>query len=208
MFLKFLVSGCSVTHGAEIVNGFMSPDNIKQSFSNELAKTLNLELVNVALSGGSNEYIFHSIINALDQYTDIEKVLVIWTSHTRLYWKCNNRHYFILPSWASSMNDLENFKMHDKQIGDVWISGDNPQIVDTLSDIHKFFVNNYFDNIELLKKTNNYNLCLESLCNQRGIQYSSLNTTDIFENLKIQRRHLTVDEHKQAAQFIYNKFYS
>lgn len=206
--MKFLVSGCSFTHGAELVNGFMSPENIKQSFSAELATRLNLELVNVALSGGSNEYIFHSIINGIEKYPDVEKVLVVWTNWSRLYWKCNNRHYFMLPSWASSMIALENLEMHDKQIGDLWVTGDNNQIVDTLLDAHKFFVDNYFDDTELLKKAANYELCLNNLCRQKNIHYSSLHANDIFKFLKVQPHHLTADEHKQAAQFIYNKFYN
>jgi hypothetical protein len=206
--MKFLVSGCSFTHGADLVNGFMSPENIKQSFSAELATCLNLELVNVALSGGSNEYIFHSIVEEIEKYSDVEKVLVVWTYQNRLYWKCNNRHYFMLPSWASSMVDLENFKMHDKQIGDLWITGDSHLIVDMLLDTHKFFVNNYFDSSELSKKQAHYEICLENLCSQKNIHYSSLHANDIFKFLKVHPHHLTVDEHKQAAQFIYNKFYN
>ena len=58
---KLLVSGCSMTHGAELYNGFMHPENIKLSYSQHLANMLDCELINVALSAGSNEYIFHSI---------------------------------------------------------------------------------------------------------------------------------------------------
>jgi len=205
--VKFLVSGCSITHGAEVHNGFMSQENVKQSFSAGIATRLNLELLNVALSGGSNEYIFHSVVDSLEKNPDVTKVLVVWTYQSRLYWKCNNRHYFILPSWASSMVDLENFKMIDRQIDNLWITGDNDQIVNTLLDTHKFFVDNYFDNAELWKKTRNYEICLGHLCQQRNIQYSSLNVDDIFKFLKVDPHHLTVDEHKQAAQFIYDKFY-
>lgn len=206
--MKFLVSGCSITHGAELFNGFMSPENVKQSFSAELANRLNLNLLNVALSGGSNEYIFHSVINALNQNSDIEKVLVVWTNHARLYWKSNNRHYFILPLWASSMVDLENFIMHDKKVNDLWVTGDNPDIIETMISAHEFFVRNYFDDSELSMKQSHYELCLKHLCQQKNIQYSSISVSDIFRALKILPHHLTVDEHKQAAQYIYDKFYS
>jgi len=205
--MKFLVSGCSITHGAELHNGFMSPENIKQSFSTALAKQLNLELINVALSGGSNEYIFHSVINALEQQNDIDRVLVVWTSHTRLYWKSHNRHYFVMPLWSSSMIDLENFEMHDTQRGDVWITGDNRQIVDTLADMHKFFVDNYFDVNELSAKAKHYDTCLQHLCHAKNIKYLGLHVDDIANCWGRQPRHPNAEEHKKIAEFIFDKFY-
>ena len=208
MFLKkLLVSGCSVTHGAELYNGFMSPENIKQSFSADLAKKLNLELINVALSGGSNEYIFHSIIDALENHQDIDRVLVVWTGPTRLYWKCNNRHYFILPSWASSMVDLENFDMHDSQQNGVWITGDSDEIVQTLQHTHRFFVDHYFDNEESSKKMKHYDLCLTKLCSSLNIPYLSLNMSRIAWAWNNQPRHPTADEHLKISNYIYNTFY-
>ena len=108
--MKLLVSGCSVTHGAELHNGFMSTENIKQSFSAHLAEKLGLELINVALSGGSNEYIFHSAIQQIQQCSDISHVLIAWTSICRLCWKANGRYYFFLPIFFLASSNLHNQK--------------------------------------------------------------------------------------------------
>lgn len=206
--MKLLVSGCSVTHGAELHTGFMSDKNVEQSFSAHLAKDLGLELINVALSGGSNEYIFHSVIDAITKHTDITQVLVVWTFPLRLHWKAQGRHYFILPSWASSMIDLENFDMHDKRANNVWFTGDSDSIVDTLADSHKFFVEHYFDQSELLAKKTHYDLCLKQLCLNKSLSYHSLCVDDIFKFLNISPRHLTAEEHKSTAKFLYEQYYS
>jgi hypothetical protein len=206
--MKLLVSGCSITHGAELHNGFMSDENVKQSFSAHLAQQLDLQLVNVALSGGSNEYIFHSVVDAVTKHSDIAQVLVVWTSHLRLYWKAQGRHYFILPSWASSLIDLENFVMHDKQKNNVWFTGDSDSIVDTLATSHKFFVEHYFDQTELLAKKTHYDLCLKQLCLNKNLSYRSLCIDDIFKFLNIRARHLTAEEHKITAKFLYEQYYS
>lgn len=206
--MKLLVSGCSITHGAELHNGFMSNENIKQSFSAHLAKHLNLELINVALSGSSNEYIFHSVVDAITKHADITQVLVVWTFPSRLYWKSQARHYFVLPTWASSMIDLENFVIHNKQKNNVWFTGDSDSIVDTLADSHKFFVEHYFDPAELLKKRTHYDLCLKQLCSNKSLSYHSLCVDDIFKFLNISPRHLTAEEHKHTAKFLYEQYYS
>ena len=41
--MKLLVSGCSVTHGCELYNGFMHPENIKLSYSQHLANNIYKE---------------------------------------------------------------------------------------------------------------------------------------------------------------------
>jgi len=165
--MKLLVSGCSITHGAELHNNFMHPENVKKYYSQHLANKLDLELLNVALSAGSNEYIFHSIVEQIQKNNNIDSVLVMWTTTGRLHWKCNNRHYFILGNFASSMIDLVNFKMHDKTVDGCWFTGDNDDIVNKLAETHKFFVTDYFDNNEELSKLKNYSITLQALCNQK-----------------------------------------
>jgi len=206
--MKLLVSGCSITHGADLHNGFMSDENVKQSFSAHLATHLDLELINVALSGGSNEYVFHSVVDAITKHTDISQVLVVWTFPLRLHWKSQSRHYFILPSWASSMIDLENFVMHDKQKNNVWFTGDSDTIVDTLADSHKFFVEHYFDQGELLKKRKHYDLCLKHLCLSKNLSYQSFQVGEIFDPVDTSPRHPTAQEHKNIAEFLYQQYYS
>lgn len=204
---KLLVSGCSVTHGAELYNGFMHPENIKLSYSQHLANRLNCELINVALSAGSNEYIFHSIVDQIEKNNDIESVIIMWTTTGRLYWKCNNRHYFILGNFASSMIDLVNFKMHDKKVDGCWFTGDNDDIVNKLSETHKFFVTDYFDSDEELSKLKNYSTVLSAVCAQKKIKLIQLTWEDIKEVWEIGRTHPTASEHEKIADHIYGKYY-
>ena len=206
--MKLLVSGCSVTHGAELHNGFMSTENIKQSFSAHLAEKLGLELINVALSGGSNEYIFHSAIQQIQQCSDISHVLIAWTSICRLCWKANGRYYFFLPTWASSMKNLEQFKFHDRQSGMVWITGDNSEILDSLESSHKFFIEHYFDIKEMQNKTMHYNQAIEAICQIKGIKYHSITVDDIFNFLGSGAKHPNAVEHKKIAEFLYQTLYN
>lgn len=203
-----LVSGCSITHGAELYNGFIHPENIKLSYSQHLADQLNCNLLNVALSAGSNEYIFHSLMDNIDQQ-DIHSVIVMWTTTGRLYWKNNNRHYFFMGTFASSMVDLINFKMHDKKVNNCWFTGDNDDIVETISNAHKFFVTNYFDYTEEQKKLTHYSKALKSACLERKLKLVELTieSFDITNNCMKIGRHPTADEHKQLAESIYRKYY-
>jgi len=205
--MKLLVSGCSITHGAELYNGFMHPENIKKSYSQHLANKLGLELLNVALSAGSNEYIFHSIVEQIEKNNDIDSVLVMWTTTGRIYWKCKNRHYFILGNFASSMIDLVDFKMHDKTVNGSWFTGDNDNIVNKLAEMHKFFVTDYFDNNEEYAKLKNYSTVLTALCAQKKIKLIQLTWKDIKEVWKLSQAHPTVLEHEKIADLIYARYY-
>lgn len=203
-----LVSGCSMTHGAELFNGFMHPENIKLSYSQHLADRLNCDLLNVALSAGSNEYIFHSIMDNIDR-PDIHSVIVMWTTTGRLYWKNNDRHYFFMGAFASSMIDPVNFKMHFKHTGDCWFTGDSNEIVDKISDMHKFFVTSYFDYHEERKKLTHYSEALKSACSERKLKFveRTLESYEITNNCIKTGRHPTADEHKQIADSIYREYY-
>lgn len=205
---KLLVSGCSVTHGAELHNGFMHPENVKKSFSQHLANRLDCELLNVALSAGSNEYIFHSLVQQIKQTKNIHSIVVVWTSSGRLYWKTNDRHYFFLGNFASSMLDPVNFNMHDKKVNDCWFTGDNDDIVERISTAHQFFVTDYFDHIREQQYLDDYKFSLTEMCNARGIKLVSLEWKDIDIGSWIkQARHPNTTEHIQIAELIYKKYY-
>ena len=206
---KLLVSGCSMTHGAELYNGFMHPENIKLSYSQHLANMLDCELINVALSAGSNEYIFHSIVEQIEKNNDIESVIVMWTTTGRLYWKCNNRHYFILGNFASSMVELVNFKKHNKTVDNCQFTGDNDDIVNKLAETHKFFVTDYFDRDEELSKLKNYSTVLRALCDHKKLKLVELTwqSNEIVSKCMTSARHPTAEEHKQLANNIYKEYY-
>jgi hypothetical protein len=204
---KLLVSGCSVTHGAELFNKFMHPENIKSSYSQHLADQLGCELVNVAMSAASNEYIFHSLIEEISKQQQIHSVIVMWTSTGRLHWKRNNRHYFFLGNFASSMIDPYNFKMHDKNFNDCWFTGDNNIIVDKIAEHHKFIVTDYFDNVEENKKLKHYSTALNSICSNQRIKLVELDWNFIDGSWQKQGRHPNFSEHQQVANKIYREYY-
>jgi hypothetical protein len=203
-----LVSGCSITHGAELYNGFVHPENIKLSFSQHLAEKLNCDLLNVALSAASNEYIFHSLMKNILAGKNLHSVIVVWTGTDRLYWKTNNRHYFFLGNFASSMVDLVNFEMHDLHKNNCWFTGDNDEIVEKISNIHNFFVTDYFDHKRDCEKLLHYKFVLESVCKLFNIKLISLEWNDLNVGIWLSEgRHPNKDEHKQIADLIYKNFY-
>lgn len=203
-----LVSGCSVTHGAELYNGFTHPENIKRSFSQVLADRLGCELVNVAQSAASNEYIFHSVMSKLSELNNIHSVLVVWTTPDRLSWTNQGRYYFVLGNFATSMCDLVNFEMHNLSRDGCWFTGDNPSIVQQLADAHKFFVSHYFDHKRDLQKLRHYDAALRSLCQSRGLPYIGLDWKDIdISTWRAESRHPNLQEHRDIADHIFERYY-
>ena len=171
---QLLVAGCSVTHGTELYNTWIHDKNVELSFSKKRADSLHCDLKNVALPSASNEYIFHSVVDKLNSVPDIHSVIVVWTSTGRLCWRTRNRYYFFMGNFASSMCDLENFPMHDKQINDCWFTGDNDFIVDRISDVHRFFVTDFFDYDREQAQLQNYKYCIQSICDQKKIKFVSI----------------------------------
>lgn len=206
---KLLVSGCSITHGAELYNNFMHPENVKNSFSQHLANKLNCELLNVALSASSNEYIFHSITQQIKNTNNIHSVVVVWTWPGRLYWNTNNRHYFMLGNFASSMIDPVNFQMHDKHINQCWFTGDNHDIVDRISKVHHFFVTDFFDQQREEQYLNDYQYALIEMCKSLNIKLVNLSVNDLANvgTWRIQQRHPNANEHIEISELIYKKYY-
>ena len=205
---QLLVSGCSVTHGTELYNTWIHPNNVELSFSKKLADKLDCDLNNVALPAVSNEYIFHSIVKNLNTEHNIHSVIVVWTGPGRLYWRTGDRHYFFLGNFASSMCDLENFIMHEKSINNCWFTGDSDHIVDRISSAHSFFVTDFFDHDRELAQLENYKFCIQSICDQTKIPFISLEWTDINIGSWLEEaRHPNRKEHSQIADLILEKYY-
>jgi len=204
---KLLISGGSITHGAETVNGFMHPDNITNSYSYHLAKWMDLDLVNLALSGGSNDDIFHSLIQEINNTPSehIHSVIADWTRVNRLHWVNKGRHWFFAPGWASSMENLYDWEHHQHSTNAAFITGDSDSILKTLYDQHRFFIDNYLDDSEYLeKKLLNFKKALRSHCEQKNIRFIDIDMWDEWKEY----RHPTADEHLQLARRFYDKFYN
>ena len=208
--MKLLVSGCSITHGAELYNSFMSLENIKDSFPAHIAQRLGLELNNIALSGSSNEYIFHSLVNSICTDKDVKEVLAVWTSNDRLYWKNNARHYFLVPGWMSSMVNEYNFVPRERTVDGAWITGDTDEIVEELASVYKFFVVHYLGSRELESKLSNYRQCLRQLCVSKNINYKDIQIFDFTHigNWFKEKRHPNKQEHIELANIIFERLYN
>jgi hypothetical protein len=186
----------------------MHEENVKRSYSAYLSRALDTDLVNVALSGASNEYIFHSIMDNLHSLDNIHSVVIMWTSLNRIYWKSNGRHWFVLPGWGSSMIDLVNFEMHDKQAHGAWFTGDNNQVIDELSNVYPFLIQNFFDSQEMAKKTTNYRRAIKAQCDAKQIKLVDLTINDLVTNKLIPHiKHPSESEHESIAEFILENYY-
>lgn len=203
---KLIVSGCSITHGAETVNGFMHPDNITNSFSYHMAQHLGLELVNVALSGGSNDDVFHSLVEQINKTPadEIHSVVAAWTSLSRIHWVNNGRHWFFIPGWACSTDNLYEWEFHHYSDNDLFVTADSDEMVELLRTQHRFFIDNYLDDVRYLyKRTANFKTALQAICDNKNIRLVHL---DIFDYWK-ERRHPDIQEHQALAQQFLQKFY-
>jgi hypothetical protein len=203
---KLIVGGCSITHGAETVDGFMHPENVLNSYSYHLSKILDYELINLALSGCCNDDIFHSLIKQIDSVApeQIGCVMAAWTAPNRLHWINKGRHWFFIPGWASSMEDLYNCTFHQHPTNSAFITGDSDQILETLYNLHKFFIDNYLDDSNTSnEKLSNYKSALRSHCENKKIKLIQFNIFDYCSG----PGHPTIQQHIELADKFNKDFF-
>ena len=217
-----LVGGCSFTHGCETYNGFMHSKNVENSYSHHLAKQLDVDLINLALSGASNDYIFFSLASQLRKRdpSQIHSVIAAWTNVNRLTWRCQDRYWLYNAPWSTTSRSLAHdqleFSDWGKNIekGGVWFNVDDNQYLDSLMDTHKFFIDNYLcDTDELNEKLFSYSESLRAMCQTRNIKLIELQVYGIsseFSGYRIKtphNKHPTAQEHEKIAQELYQEFY-
>lgn len=220
---KLLVSGCSFTHGCETYNGFMHAKNVEQSYSKFLSDLLDTDLINVALSGASNDYIFFSIIDEILKRdpSEIHSVVVAWTTVSRLTWKSEGRYWLYTGTWATTVKPQTSgqldFPDWDRNISKdgVWYNTDDKNNLDALLVSNKFFVDNYLlDFNELTHKLKIYSTAINDMCKQRQIKLVELLPYPIrgFDHgyrIKTPHRgHPTSEEHKNIADELFEVFYN
>lgn len=87
---KLWVNGDSHTAGS------YSPNTVSDPFAKQIAQRLDLEYVNLALPGGSNQRIIRTTVDALSELDPAETVLLIgWSSWERTEWYWNNAWHAI-----------------------------------------------------------------------------------------------------------------
>jgi hypothetical protein len=217
-----LVGGCSIAHGCETYNGFMHANNVTNSFSQHLADRLQLRLVNVALSGCSNDYIFHSVMEELQRQPNIHSVLVSWTSFGRLTWTHGQRLWMFLPTWAATIEKptdghYSNWKRNEQYNG-VWFNSDRAEYIEVLKAQHRFFVDNYLDNtLGLREKFTTLRKSLQAVCKDMQVRLIEtslwpIGQDDVYQygtNLAClqEERHPSKQEHILIAEELFDKYY-
>lgn len=219
-----LVSGCSLTHGCEIYNSFMHPKNVEGSYSKIIADELGLDLKNIALSGGSNEWIFMSTMEQIRKLDNIHSVIVAWTGLSRLTWTHKERFWMICGPWATSIKrispdgmEFPDWKRNINE-GNVWFNTDDLDCLEALKKHHRLFVDHYLDDYDGLKeKLLSYSMALRAVCETKGLKLVELAAYPevkipgayYFGDKKSWRRlsHPDAEGHKDIAEEILNKFY-
>ena len=95
-----------------------------------LSEKLNLDCVNLGNCGSGNEYIFSQGLDALNKFSDISIMVVMWSEFQRTDWykvdgkwdtlhfKCINGHRHWRP-WRNEMMDTLNLKGFDNKDGQI-----------------------------------------------------------------------------------------
>jgi len=111
--MKTLVAnGCSHTSGSELYEGLGEClENRNLSYAKKVADNLGYDYVNIAINGGSNDYIFRSTIefinNNLKNIQDYV-FLIGWTSSLRIELRYSNRNIHLF-------NRNSNIDFYDKK---------------------------------------------------------------------------------------------
>jgi len=102
--MKRLVTyGCSHTFGEGVTN----PE--KNSWPAILSTKLNIPVLNLGISGGSNRYIQHEVVNTNLGKNDI--VVILWTYPDRYHFFENrSKHTGLINVWSESKNSKFWFK--------------------------------------------------------------------------------------------------
>jgi hypothetical protein len=198
--MKSLILGCSSTHGSDTVSPVYNLDNTKHSWANVLRGKLGYVPDNQAIPGNSNQAIFHTAMEKLEEY---DLLIVGWTSLARESWSYGNKNYFFNPRWACCVEDISMKDVYVKELSDTIIVSDQEAMLEILLDQHRFLITHKFDLDQQLKKVRHYRTCLQMMCKTNKVRYIDANLIDpIFSDaprLKTQG-HPTINEHYKFAE--------
>lgn len=209
---KLIVAGCSFTHGAELDHPYMSERNIELSWSQYIADHLDCELVNIALSACSNDWIFHRTIDAITQKNDIHSVIVCWTYPGRFTWRADGSIYHLQSSFFCAHKDPFNFRPiydYNNAPKGTLIRSESQEHADELGAMHPYMIRNFIDPGEFTENQKRYQVSLTALCIQKNIKlvhthpmhYKDIGTFDR------EGRHPNAEEHVEISKRIIQEFY-
>ena len=229
--LKIVASGCSITHGCELVSPWYDPANAELAYPNLIGKFLNLPVENLALPAASNEHVFHSLVEYIRTHnsTGIHSIIAGWTFRDRIYWKVGSRHWWFNSQGATTM--AQKLKDHPNitriSNADGTFKTDDQQLLTDLQQAFKFFVNYYFEptmpflypgDDENGKKLHHYTTALTALCESKKIKLVHVDCAnndflsmprlrEIITIIPALNKHPNKEEHATIAKFIYENCY-
>lgn len=179
--MKFYFNGCSLTYGAEL-------ENPKQfSWPTLVAKSINVDFVNDAVSGGTNDRIMYKILLNLH---DFDFFFIAWTSYTRFteYNPVDNYEVNFLPELTldpnlHSSNDLK--KNYEKYLN-----------------YGKSYYADWFNELYEFKKWLQQILLLQSFFKVNKKKYLMINAMDNKLDLWLQSKEKFIDSAKTLLPFL------
>lgn len=220
-----LASGCSITHGTDLVHPFYHVDNLVDAYPAVIAREQGLQVYNLAMPGASNQYIFHSLVERITQADhDISVVIAGWTFNDRLCWQqvfqdgSAPRHWFFTPRWACSVQDFASSGSYQRDFGSVYATSDSEPLLQDLRDMHQHITRYYFhDDLyrgHLNDAVVHYSHVLEILCTSKKIKFIQIDCAKNYrlkqlcriENLGLdylsRGQHPNKQEHRAIADYI------
>lgn len=187
--MTILAFGCSITHGAELAYPYQHNDNIIGSYPQLVANYLNVDCDNYSVCGISNEGIFHKVLDTIPKYSNITTVIVGWTSDLREYWKCDDRDWFIIPSWCATTRDGTLPYVKDYTDTDInlhpRICVDDITYTQPLSDLYELTVKYKFDTNEYARRKQHYIDIIRLYCKDRNIKLIETTSMVPVDNISI-----------------------
>lgn len=216
--MTILAFGCSVTHGVDTATAQASEENIFYSYPARIALKLGKECENHAIPGNSNEYIFHNFMEIVPNTTDIDFVIVGWTSPIREVWFAYGRYWQMLPCWCATTEDITkpygciknpfpSFSEADPQA-----VCDKKEYIKDLDQFYKLLIKHKWDENEYRKNRQHYISAVRAYCQNNNIKLIETTWYDDITGIDInmtsvspwftERRHPNKEEHIAIAELI------
>lgn len=201
-----LVAGCSITHGLATYTDNYHLKNTEYSFAKYFADYLNINYLNVAYPGVSNEFIFHRVLSNINN--NVKKILVCWTSNGRESWE-NAREIWEFHSCYAcyTQKNVDTIAVDATEENNKIVSSNEFNLGD-IKKMQKSFIRKIStDDYET--KLTHYSLALRTICKDLNIEYietkvleNNLNCFNIAHRSKLIKNGLHPDivEHKEIFQ--------
>jgi len=170
--MTILAFGCSVTHGLETATLGNSKDNLSFSYPALVADYLGVDYINFAITGNSNENIFHEALETIPKYNNITAVIVGWAADVREVWKCDGRTWQFNPGWAGTSLDLfKPYRFVKETLNPtVRCCASTESYIPIIENLHEILSKYKFDPTEYAKKRNNYIKSFKAYCSVNNIK--------------------------------------